>query len=138
MKKIFTLSAIAVLFSVLLVSCSKGGYGYGGGSDESYWLSKDRGEVVYSDSYCSYYTIEAYGRFSIVRAWNGYKPYEGAIIYGDLTYTGTKDMYNRSSGVVFTGTITDAGLTYQQAQDALDYYCPLKNGEARVFKKVTQ
>jgi hypothetical protein len=25
------------------------------GFDEGYWLSKERGEVVYSDNYCNYY-----------------------------------------------------------------------------------
>jgi hypothetical protein len=50
-------------------------------------------------------------------------------------------MYNYSTGVVFTGTITDYWLSYNDAQDALDYYCPYgKNADGtykRVFKTST-
>ena len=135
MKKIFTLSAFALLISVFLGSCVKTDYNH---FDERYWLAKERGEVVYSDSYCSYYVVDTYSGYSVIRAFGGYKPYEGSIIYGDLSYTGTKDMYNRTTGLVFTGTITDTGLSYLEAQDALNYYCPLKNGQAREFKQVAK
>lgn len=137
MKKIFTISAFVLFVSVLLGSCVKTDYNY---YDERYWLSKERGEVVYSDSYCSYYVIDTYSGYTIVRTWGGYKPYEGSIVYGDLSYMGTKDMYNRSTGLVFTGTITDTRLSYMEAQDALDYYCPLigGKGQTREFKKTTK
>ncbi|NOT51117.1 MAG: hypothetical protein HOP10_07545 [Chitinophagaceae bacterium] len=133
MKKIFTLSMLTV--TIFLVSCTKGDVYYGG-PNENYWLSKERGEVVYSDAYCSYYVVETYDGYTIMRAYGNYKPSERSIIYGDLSYTGTRDFYNRSAGFTFTGTVTDYWLTYTEAQDALDYYCPLKNGEAtRVFSK---
>ena len=135
MKKIFTLSTLVLAIAALLASCSKGDYGYGY-NDERYWLSKERGEVVYSDSYCSYYVVETYNGYTVMRAHGGYKPSEGSIIYGDLSYAGTRDFYNRSSQFVFSGTVTDYWLTYAEAQDALDYYCPLKNGAAtRTFSK---
>ena len=132
MKKIFTLSVIAL--TLFLVSCTKDRGGYYEEVDERYWLSKERGEVVYSDSYCSYYVVETYNGYTVIRS-NGYKPYEGAIIYGDLSFQGTREFYNRSSGTIFTGTVTDYWLSYMEAQDALDYYCPLGKGATRVFSK---
>ena len=132
MKKIFTLSVFALIASIFLASCVKESY-YG--INENYWLSKERGEVVYSDSYCNYYAIETSNGFTIIRS-NGYKPFEGSIVYGDLSYRGTREFYNRSTGVVFTGTVTDYWLSYAEAQDALDYYCPLYGkGIKREFKK---
>src|SRR5689334_20088220 len=122
MKKIFTLSFSALLAGLLLVSCVRDSYP---NNDENYWLSKERGEVVYSDSYCNYYVVETYNGYTIVRAYGSYKPYEGAIVYGNFSNNGTRDFYNRSSGVVFSGTVTDYWLDYASAQDALDYYCPL-------------
>lgn len=141
MKKIFTLSILAVAATIFLASCSKTVV-YDDGFDESYWLSKERGEVVYSDAYCSYYVIETYYGFTVVQAYGGYKPYEGSMVYGNFSSGGTRDIYNRSTGYVFTGTITDYWLSYDEAQDALDYYCPLSGkGDGsttqRVFKKST-
>lgn len=133
MKKIFTLSVLALTI-FLVASCTRDSGGYYG-VNENYWLSKERGEVVYSDSYCSYYVVETFNGYTIMRAYGGYKPSEGSIVYGDLGYTGTRDFYNRSAGFVFTGTVTDYWLSYTQAQLALDYYCPMKNGEARKFSK---
>jgi hypothetical protein len=132
MKKIFTLSALAL--TILFVGCTKDGGYYGGGSNESYWLSKERGEVVYSDAYCSYYVVETNNGYNILQAYGSYKPTEGSIIYGDLSYTGTREFYNRSSGFTFSGTVTDYWLTYTQAQNALDYYCPIGKGVQRQFK----
>ncbi len=135
MKKIFTLSAIVLSVSLFLTSCVKDSFNHGGGFDESYWLSKERGEVVYSDTYCSYYVVETYYGYTIVQSYGGYKPYEGSTVYGNFSSVGTRDIYNRSSGLIFTGTITDYWLTYTEAQDALDYYCPVGKGVKRVFKE---
>lgn len=133
MKKIFTLSAIALVAAFFLNSCVKQGYV---NIDENYWLSKERGEVVYSDSYCNYYVVETYNGYAVIRSYGGYKPFEGSILYGNFSNAGTRDIYNRSSGIVFTGTVTDYWLTYNEALNALDYYCPLKNLEKRVFKNM--
>jgi hypothetical protein len=135
MKKIFTLSAFTLLTAVLLSSCVKNYHS--GGFDESYWLAKERGEVVYSDSYCSYFVVETSLGYTVVQSYGSYKPYEGAIVYGNFSSRGTRDMYNRTTSYVFTGSVTDYWLTYQEAQDALDYYCPLKAGK-REFKSSTQ
>ena len=133
MKKIFTLSVFSLIASIFLASCIRDSH-YGG-INENYWLSKERGEVVYSDSYCNYFVVETTNGYDILRSYGGYKPFEQSILYGDLSYRGTREFYNRSTGVVFTATVTDYWLTYAEAQDALDYYCPLKNGVARIFSK---
>lgn len=136
MKKIFTLSALVLTASLLLSSCVKNDTDYG--FDEGYWLSKERGEVVYSDPYCSYYVVETYYGYNIIQAYGNYKPYEGAMVYGNFSSRGTRDIYNYTTGYVFTGTITDYWLTYTEAQDALDYYCPLAGkGVTREFRKST-
>jgi hypothetical protein len=136
MKRIFTFSVLTVLAAVLFNSCVKN-YS-GGGFDESYWLAKERGEVVYSDSYCNYFVVETYYGYNIVQAYGGYKPYEGAVVYGNFSSRGTRDFYNRTTGYVFSGSLTDYWLTYSEAQDALDYYCPLGKAGKREFKTATQ
>ncbi len=138
MKKIFTLSACFFLFIILLSSCAK--ERVVGNNDESYWLNKEEGEVVYRDPNCNYYVIETYYGHNIVRTYGGYKPYEGDLVYGNFSNLGTRDMYNYSAKLVFTGTVTDYWLSYNDALDALDYYCPFygKGGETRVFKESTK
>lgn len=122
MKKFFTISSFLVLSVIFLAACSKRDVVYQ--DDEAYWLSKERGEVVYSDSYCDYFVVETYNGYTVIRANGSYKPYEGSIVYGDFSYSGTRDIYDRSDGIVFSGTVTDYWLTYYEAQDAVDYYCP--------------
>jgi hypothetical protein len=138
MKKIFTISTFVLLSSVLFSGCYKHDIGF----NENYWLSKERGKVVYSDSYCNYYVVETAAGYTLIRSYGGYKPSEGSVVYGDFSYRGTNDIYNRSAGVIFTGTVTDYWLTYAEAQDALDYYCPLglngKTSSAGNFRKKTE
>ncbi len=135
MKKIFTLSTIILSVALFLSSCVK----TYPANDDSYWLSKEQGEVVYSDTYCSYFIVETYYGYNVVQAYGNYKPYEGNIVYGNFSNRGSREFYNYSSGVVFSGTVTDYWLTYTEAQDALDYYCPYGKGtqQTRVFKKAT-
>ena len=121
MKRAFTFSSLLIVAVLFFSGCTKRDVVV----NNDYWLSKERGEVVYSDSYCNYYIVESASGYSVVRAYGSYKPFEGSIIYGDFSYRGTFDFYNRSTGVVFTGTVTDYWLSYTEAQDALDYYCPL-------------
>ncbi len=135
MKRIFTLSALFALIAFTLSSCVRDRGIVN--NEEQYWLAKERGEVVYSDTYCSYFVVETYNGYTVVQAYGGYKPYEGSIVYGNFSSRGSRDMYNRSTGYVFSGTITDYWLTYIEAQDALDYYCPYGKGTTikREFKK---
>ena len=133
MKRIFTLSAFAFIAALFLSSCIKEQPVY---INENYWLSKERGEVVYSDSYCSYYVVQTYYGYTIIRSYGSYKPYERSILYGDFSHAGTKDIYNRTTGIVFTGTVTNYWLTYTEALAAMDYYCPLAGkNQTREFLK---
>jgi len=117
MKKIFTIAIPALLISFLFTSCVKQAP-----FDDSYWLSKERGEVVYSSSNCAYYIVETYNGYDVVRAVDS-RPYEGDIVYGDFSQYGVIDVYNRSSGRLMTADVRDYWLTYYGAQDALNYYC---------------
>ena len=49
MKRIFTITSFVILTAVVMAGCSKRDYYH----DEDYWLSKESGEVVYSDSLLS-------------------------------------------------------------------------------------
>lgn len=94
--------------------------------------------MVYSDAYCNYYVVQTYNGYNVIRSYGGYKPFEGDIVYGNFSSSGTRDLYNYSSRLVFTGTVTDYWLTYDGAQDALDYYCPIYGkGTKREFKVST-
>src|SRR6185503_16552176 len=138
MKKAFTISSLLILFVLLFTGCQKRDVIVG----EDYWLSKEREEVVYSDSYCDYYVVETVNGYTVIRSYGIYKPFEGSIVYGDFSFRGTSDFYNRSSGVVFTGTVTDYWLTYFEAQDAVDFYCPMglngKSSSTSTFRKRTE
>lgn len=122
MKKIFTLSSFVILSVVLLAGCTKRGGGYYG-NDEDYWLSKENGVVVYSDTYCPYYVVETYYGYTIIEAVNGYLPYENDMIYGNLSHTGYTDLYNRSDRSVIRGRVVDYWLTYSEAQYMIDDLC---------------
>ena len=118
MKKIFTLSAITVFLTVLFSGCVKDNAGF----NENYWLSKERGEVVYSSSSCSYYIVQTANGYTIVQSLDS-KPYVGDILYGDFSYYGAKDMYDRTGGIIITGNVKEYWLSYSGAQDAINYYC---------------
>lgn len=137
MKKIFTLSAIFFLAVVLLSSCVKQRVVVA--DSEDYWLNQEEGQVVYSDASCNYWVVKTYNGYNVVHTNSGNKPYEGDLVYGNFSSRGTRDMYNFSEKFVFTGTLTDYWLTYNQALDVLDYYCPVygKTGQ-RVFKESTK
>lgn len=119
MKKFFTISALLILSAVIFAGCSKRDYSY----DQDYWLSKERGEVVYSDSYCPYFVVETYNGYTIIRSTTGFTPYEGSVIYGDLSRRGYMEFYNRSDNSIFRGELTDYWLTYSEAQYLIDNLC---------------
>ena len=72
MKRIFTLTISFLLASVFLTSCIRETIYE---NNDNYWLSKEMGEVVYSDPYCNYYVVETFNGYNIVRTYGGYKPY---------------------------------------------------------------
>ena len=119
MKKIFTLSLIILFLSGYFSGCIKEYPGY----DENYWLSKERGVVVFS-GYCGYYVVETAGGYSILRATGSYKPYEGDIVYGNFSNYGIRDFYNRPYRRIFRAEVVEYWLSYIEAQQAIYYYCP--------------
>ncbi|HSU28256.1 MAG TPA: hypothetical protein VLJ68_07740 [Chitinophagaceae bacterium] len=128
MKKVFTLSVIALVTATLFTSCYKNSSVY---IDESYWLSQERGDVVYSDNNCSYFVVETNYGYTIIRSLGGYRPFEGSMIYGHFGNYGVKDFYNSSSGRIITGDVVEVDLSYSDAQYSLDYYCPYAKGQER-------
>lgn len=131
MKKIFTLSVLSVITAVLLAGCVKDR----SFNNDNYWLSQERGEVVYSDSYCSYFVVETAFGYTIIRATGNFRPYEGSVVYGDFGRTGYRDYYNYSTDVVFSGDAVEVDLSYTDAQYAIDYYCPYGKGVGAKIKQ---
>src|SRR5262245_25246977 len=105
MKRIFTLSILAVAITLFFTSCYKSYRDVIG--DESYWLSQERGEVVYSDTYCQYYIVQTNYGYQVLYSFGGYKPYEGSVVYGNFSNYGTRDFYNRSTGRTFSADVRD-------------------------------
>ena len=117
MKRIFTFSAIVFVLTIFFTSCVKRVP-----FDDSYWLSKEKGQVVYSSSSCPYYLVQTANGYTVIRSISS-RPYESDIVYGDFSYYGVKDIYDRTDGFVISGDVKEYWLTYTGAQDALDYYC---------------
>ncbi|CAN5877026.1 hypothetical protein BH11BAC4_BH11BAC4_24020 [soil metagenome] len=120
MKRIFTYSIFAVLVAVLFTSCAKEKV-Y---DNNSYWLSQERGDVVYSNNYCGFYVVETNYGYTIVQNLDGLRTYDTDIMYGDFGAYGTRNFYNYTANVVTGGNVVEYDLTYNEAQDAIDYYCP--------------
>ena len=121
MKKIILISSLVLLSAVIISSCSRNPPI---NHDENYWLTQERGDVVYSDPYCSYYVVETYYGYTVMRSWGNYLPYEGSVMYGNFGNYGTRDFYNRSSGYVVPAEVVEYDLSYADAQYAIEYYCP--------------
>ena len=121
MKKIFTYSIAAVLVALLFTSCAKERVVY---DDNSYWLSQESGEVIYSSNYCGIYVVETNYGYTVVENLNGLRIYEGDVVYGNLGAYGTRDLYNYTANLVTRGNVVEYDLSYNAALDALDYYCP--------------
>ena len=138
MKKLFTLSATILLSVILLSSCRKADVIVT--NNENYWLNQEEGEVVYSDPSCNYWVVETYNGYTVIQSSSFNKPYEWDLIYGNLSNRGTRDMYNFQGRFVFTGTVIEYWLSYNEALDVLDYYCPIygKAAEPRVLKQSTK
>lgn len=129
MKKIFTYSILAALMAVLFTSCVKERVVY---NDNSYWLSQERGDVVYSNNYCGFYVVETNYGYTIIQNLDGLRTYEADMMYGNFGGYGTRDFYNYTAGVVTRGNVVEYDLSYNEAQDAIDYYCPV--GKANGLK----
>ena len=121
MKKIFTYSIVAALVAVLFTSCAKERVVY---DDSSYWLSQERGDVVYSNNFCGYYVVETNYGYSIIQNLDGLRTYEADVMYGNFGGYGTRNFYNYTADLVTRGNVVEYDLTYNEALDAIDYYCP--------------
>jgi hypothetical protein len=137
MKKIFTISSVLILAVALLAGCTRRGGGYS--NDEDYWLSRESGVVVYSDVYCPYYVVETRNGYTVIESLTGYTPYEGNVIYGDLSRRGYMDLYDRSTGSIIRGDVVEYWLNYYEAQNMIDNFCSYgykSNGSDSTSKKV--
>jgi major membrane immunogen (membrane-anchored lipoprotein) len=90
--------------------------------DESQWLQKERGIVVFSDYDCDYIVIETAKGYTVAENWS-FRATQGEVLYGDFSYYGTRSIYNRSRGNLMTVNIRDIWLSYYQAQDQINWYC---------------
>lgn len=120
MKKIFTPVLVVVALLLTATGCTKRGYS---DIDERYWLNQERGVVVYSSLDCSYYVVETYNGYTVMRASGGILPYEGDVLYGDLSHYGYSTFYNRSAGFLVNASVTEYWLNYYDAQYVIDSYC---------------
>lgn len=122
MKKIFTYSIATVLMAVLFTSCVKDRVVY---DDRSYWLSQERGDVVYSSNSCGVYVVETNYGYTIIQNLDGLRTYEGDVMYGNFGGYGTRDFFNYTANTITRGNVLEYDLSYNAALDAIDYYCPL-------------
>ena len=120
MKKIFTYSIVTVLIAVLFTSCTKETVV----DNNSYWLSQEEGHVVYSSNSCGYYVVETNYGYTVIHNLDGLRTYEGDVVYGDFGDYGTRNFYNYTANLFTSGTVMDYDLSYNEAQEAIDYYCP--------------
>ena len=120
MKKIFTYSIVAVLAAVLFTSCAKERV-Y---DNSGYWLSQERGDVVYSNNNCGYYVVETNYGYTIIQNLDGLRTNAGDVMYGNFGGYGSRNFYNYTANVVTRGTVAEYDLSYNAAQAAIDYYCP--------------
>jgi len=132
MKKIFTYSITAVLVALLFTSCVKDRVVY---DNSSYWLSQERGDVIYSSNSCGFYVVETNYGYTIIQNLDGFRTYEGDVLYGNFGGSGMRDFYNYTADVVTRGNVMEYDLTYYEAMDALDYYCPLSRGNGFRMKQ---
>lgn len=91
--------------------------------DESYWLKKERGVVVYTGFNCNLFVVETRFGYTVVQNWGSFTPFRGAVLYGDFSRYGSQAYYNRSEGLVDQGIVLDYWLTYWQALGMVDYEC---------------
>jgi hypothetical protein len=132
MKKIFTYSVALVFVALLFTSCAKERVGY---DDNSYWLSQERSEVIYSSNYCGVYVLETNYGYTIVENLDGSRIYEGDVVYGNVGAFGNREFYNYTANLVTRGNVLEYDMSYNAALDALDYYCPAGRGYGFNLKK---
>jgi len=134
MKKIFTYSIAAVMATLLLTGCVKDrGYQH----DNGYWLSQERGDVVYSNNSCGYYVVETNYGYTIIRNMDGVRTYDGDVLYGNFGGYGSRNFYNYTVDLITRGTVVEYDLSYSEALDAMDYYCPYYKAGGATIRQST-
>ena len=128
MKKIFTYTITAILAIVLFTSCAKEKPSY-----NNYWLSQERGDVVYSYNGCGYFVVETNYGYTIIRNMDGLNTFAGDIMYGNFGGYGARDFYNYTADLVTRGSVVEYDLSYNAALDAIDYYCPYGKANGATF-----
>jgi hypothetical protein len=128
MKKIFTCSILAALMAVVFAGCTKEKV-Y---EDNSSWLSQERGEVLYSNNSCGFYVVKTSFGYTIIQNLDGLRIYGNDVMYGDFGGYGRRSFYNFTADVITGGNVVEYDLGYNEAQDAIDYYCPV--GKAQGLK----
>ena len=128
MKKIFTYSIVVVLAALIFTSCTKERVYH----DNAYWLTQERGNVVYSSNSCGYYVVETNYGYTIIRNMDGLRTYDSDVMYGNFGGYGSRDFYNYTANVITRGTVVEYDISYNAAQDAINYYCPY--GKAAALK----
>ncbi len=131
MKKIFTYSIVAVLVAVLFTSCAKERIH----NDRSFWLSQEKGDVVYSSNPCGIYVVETNYGYTVVQNLDGLRTYEGDVMYGNFGGYGTRDFFNYNADLITRGNVVEYDLTYDEASAAIDYYCPLGKASGLKMKQ---
>lgn len=132
MKKMFTYSIAAVLVAILFTSCVKDRVVY---DNRPSWLSQERGDVVFSNNACRLYVVETKYGYTIIQNLDGLRTYKGEVMYGNFGGNGTRDFFNYTANIVTRGNVVEYDLTYNEALDAIDYYCPLGNTSGLKMKQ---
>ena len=122
MKRLVLIPALLLTVALVFNSCGKE-YIEPPSFDENYWLSQERGVVVYNDFNCDYYIVETFRGYAVVRNYSGLVPYNGDVLYGDFSSWGYKTVYNRSSGYLIRGDVRDYWLSWFRARDIVAYQC---------------
>lgn len=134
MKKIFTYSILAVMATLLFTSCVKDRVYQ---NNNAYWLSQERGDVIYSNNSCGYYVVETDYGYTIIRNLDGLRTYDGDVLYGDFGAYGSRNFYNYSVDLITRGTVVEYDLSYNEALDAIDYYCPYFKSSGATLRQST-
>ena len=131
MKKISTYSIVTVLVAVLFTSCAKEKI-Y---DNPSPWLSQESGNVVYSNNPCGIYVVETNYGYTVIQNFDGLRTYEDDVMYGNFGAYGTRDFFNYTANIVTRGNVVEYDLTYNEALNLIEYYCPLGKASGLKIKQ---
>jgi hypothetical protein len=115
---------LPVLISLFfLAACTRQETGPRPPVDESYWLTRERGIVAYSDYACDFFIIETYNGYCLLRSWDGAPPINGSVVYGDFSRYGLATFYNRTEGYLMQADTREYWLSFWEARDQQNWNC---------------